>query len=79
LESYKQKLRRFVDQLVVADAAADGTPQPLGGRNAEIKEMISLLRCASFSGNFVLSGTNRHRHGTLEQTVRRFVELLDRL
>ena len=42
LYSYKQPLRRFVDQLDVEDCRFDGTVQPLARGNAEIKEMISM-------------------------------------
>jgi sugar phosphate isomerase/epimerase len=76
LESYKQKLRRFVDQLDVEDATFDGTPQPLGLGNAEIKEMISILRCASFDGRLVFSARNRSSV-SLRAEVERLLQLLD--
>jgi aminoglycoside 3-N-acetyltransferase len=75
LVSYKKKLRRFVDQLDVVDGTYDGRPQPLAGGNAEVKEMISILRCASFSGSMTLAAANR-LSGTLEDTVARFHSLL---
>lgn len=75
LFSYKKKLRRFVDQLDVVDGTYDGTPQPLAHGNAEIKEMISILRCASFSGTMVLTAGNS-RVGTLADAVARFERLL---
>ncbi len=75
LASYKTKLRRFVDQLDVEDALFDGTPAPLARGNAEIKEMISILRCADFSGTFVLGAGNR-AVGDLRKTVERLEELL---
>jgi hypothetical protein len=78
LESYKRKLRRFVDQLDMEDATFDGTPQPLACGNAEIKEMISILRCASFSGRLVLGARNRNT-GSLGTTVRRFRQILDEM
>lgn len=76
LGSYKQKLRRFVDQLDVEDALYDGTPQPLGHGNAEVKEMISILSASGFSGCMVLGQGNRLT-GTLLDAVRRFEHLLD--
>lgn len=78
LFSYKQKLRRFVDQLDVEDALFDGLPAALAEGNAEIKEMISILRCASFSGRMVL-GTGNRFVGTLQDAVRRFLDLLDNM
>ena len=76
LGSYKQKLRRFVDQLEVEDALYDGTPQPLGLGNAEVKEMISILSASGFAGFMVLGQGNRLT-GTLLDAVRRFEHLLD--
>lgn len=78
LGSYKQKLRRFVDQLDVEDATADGTPRALAEGHAEIKELISILRCASFPGLLVLGAGNRHV-GDLRTVATRFVALLDAL
>ena len=76
LVSYKQKLRRFVDQLDVEDCLYEGTPQPLAHGNAEIKELISILRCASFDGWLVLGAGNRG-FGCLGEMAGRFVGLLD--
>jgi aminoglycoside 3-N-acetyltransferase len=76
LKSYKAKLRRFVDQLDVVDANFDGTSQRLGQGNAEVKEMISILRCASFGGYMVLAGQNR-LVGALSDAVRGFEHLLE--
>jgi len=76
LESYKRKLRRFVDQLDIEDAAFDGLPRDLARGNAEIKEMISILRCASFPGYFVLGSGNRPLMD-LSETVTDFERLID--
>ncbi len=78
LASYKKKLRRFVDQLDLVDATYDGSPQPLAQGNAEVKEMISILRCASFSGCMTLTAGNR-LIGNLIQAVARFESLLQRM
>jgi aminoglycoside 3-N-acetyltransferase len=75
LVSYKKKLRRFVDQLDLVDGTYDGRPQPLACGNGEVKEMISILRCASFSGFLTLSAGNRHV-GTLEDAAARLQALL---
>ena len=78
LVSYRRKLGRFVDQLDVEDGLFDGSPRELGAGNAEIRELVSILRCASFQGLFVL-GANNRRVGTLPDAAARFLELLDRL
>ncbi|HWQ93341.1 MAG TPA: AAC(3) family N-acetyltransferase [Clostridia bacterium] len=74
LASYKKKLRRFVDQLDVADATYDGTPRLLATGNAEIKEMISILRCASFAGTMCLR--SERRLTTLPAAAESFAALL---
>ena len=76
LYSFKQKIHRFLDQLDVGDACFDGSVQPLANGNAEIKEMISILRCSSFEGLFVLTTPNRET-GNLRSVVERFEHLLD--
>lgn len=76
LGSYKKKLRRFVDQLDLEDGLRDGNPQPLARGHGEIKEMVSILRCASFRGPMVLGASNR-RHGTLRDAAQRFLALLN--
>ncbi|MFA6445017.1 MAG: AAC(3) family N-acetyltransferase [Sterolibacterium sp.] len=76
LGSYKQNLRRFVDQLDVEDCLFDGTSQPLSHGNAEIKELISILRCASFDGWLLLGAGNRGL-GSLHEMAGRFVGLLN--
>lgn len=78
LFSYKQKLKRFVDQVDVEDALFDGSPAPLAGGNAEIKEIISILRCASFGGFMTLGRRNR-LIATLAETARRFMLLLENM
>lgn len=76
LSSYRRRLRRFVDQLDLEDVCFDGTPQPLARGNAEIKELMSILRCASFDGLFVLTSANRFV-GSLGDAVARVEKLLD--
>ncbi len=76
LQSYKQKLRRFITQLYIEDCTFDGAPQMPGNGNAEIKEMISILRCANFSGSFILSGKNR-TCCTLAESVLLFEKLIN--
>ncbi len=76
LASYHNKLKRFIDQLDVEDCTFDGTPAPLAGGNAEIKELISILRCATFGGYMVLGAGNRFG-GRLLDAVERLLELLE--
>ena len=61
--------------LDVVDGLYDGTPTALAQGNAEIKEMISILRCAGFDGAMVLGAENRHT-GTLAEAAERFERLL---
>ena len=73
--SFNNKLKRFTTQLDVEDCTLDGIPARLAGGNAEIKELISILRCSTFSGYMVL-GRGNGDAGLLE-TADRFVHLLD--
>ena len=43
-------MKRLIGQLIVNDGLWDGTRKLPGQGNAEIKELISILRCRSFSG-----------------------------
>ena len=79
LGSFKKRLRRQVDQLDVADGLSDGTPRPLMQGQAEIKELVSILRCAGFDGSLVLTAQNRLAGDTLPAAVGRFINLLDAL
>ncbi|NQU42385.1 AAC(3) family N-acetyltransferase [bacterium] len=76
LFSYKMKLRRFVDQLDIEDGTFCGLPQPIGRGNAEVKEMISILRASGFQGWMVLSAGNRLT-GTFADAADAFEGLLD--
>lgn len=78
LASYRRKLRRHIDQLDIEDAAFDGTPQALARGNGEIKELVSILRCQSFAGWFVLSAANRFV-GSLHDAASRLETLLDEI
>ncbi len=76
LTSYSTKLKRFTDQLYVEDCTFDGTPTPLAKGNAEIKELVSILRCSSFNGFLVLGAGNRFT-GTLADATAQFLDLLE--
>jgi aminoglycoside 3-N-acetyltransferase len=51
---YRGPLRRNTAHVYVDDALWDGTPTLPGRGNAEVKEIISILRCRSFGGVLAL-------------------------
>ena len=56
---YSYRVGRFIKtigQLDIADCIWDGTETEFAGGNAEIKELISILRCGNFPGYFCLGG-----------------------
>ena len=75
IKSYLNKLKRFINQLDVEDCTFDGVSTPLAGGNAEIKELVSILRCSNFSGQLTLGAGNREV-STLRSTVVQFENLL---
>jgi sugar phosphate isomerase/epimerase len=59
LQSFRGgKFARYMDQLYVEDGLFSGKPAQLTHGNAEIKELISILRCASFDGFMTFSAVN---------------------
>ncbi|OGV39616.1 MAG: hypothetical protein A2020_02820 [Lentisphaerae bacterium GWF2_45_14] len=72
----KTRLRKLMSRIYVEDCLFDGTPTKLANGNSEIKELISILRCSSFSGIVVLGPLNRCT-ATLEECTSDFVSLLD--
>lgn len=76
LHSFRQKLHRYVDQIDLEDATFDGTTRLLGQGNAEIKEIISALRCRSFAGPMVLTSANDEL-GDVRDAAERFHALLE--
>jgi len=78
LQSFRRKFARFIDQLDIEDATFDGRSMRLAKGNAEIKELISILRCRSFAGLFVLTTRNRET-ADLRRTVEDFEHLFDLL
>lgn len=76
LESFRQgKFRKYIAQLDIEDVLFDGTPAPLASGNAEIRELVSILRGASFSGFMTISGSNEKNSG-LKDLVKKFTALL---
>lgn len=78
LGSIKKKLRRFMDQLYIEDATFAGNPTALANGNAEIKELVSILRCSSFDGYMVLADGNK-QSGNLKAVTESFIKLLENM
>jgi aminoglycoside 3-N-acetyltransferase len=79
LQSFRQgKFRKYITRLDVEDACFDGMPAAWGHGNAEIKELISILRCASFSGFMTVSGRNRKKM-KLAESAQAFAKLLEEI
>ena len=75
------KLGRFIKTAVQLDAVDQtwaGEAARLACGNAEIKELISILRCGNFAG-FITLGGGAAYPGTLEEAVSDFTSLLDNM
>ena len=73
------KLGRFIKtvcQLDLVDYTWDGKPAVLAGGNAEVKELISIVRCHNFDGFMTLGGGGSYP-GTFAEAIADFTELLD--
>lgn len=57
LRVYKTPLKRTLTQLYLADGTFAGNPTPLTRGNGEVKELVSILRCASFGGPLTIKDT----------------------
>ena len=55
-KSYTVTETKTIGQLDIADCTWDGTETDFAGGNAEIKELVSILRCGNFSGYCCLGG-----------------------
>lgn len=79
LLSYKRgRFIRSTVQLDLADMTWDGRPTVLAGGNAEVKELVSIMRCHNFSGFMTLGGGAAYP-GSLEEAVCNFTQLLDNM
>ena len=78
LLSYRKKLKKFIVQADVEDMTFTGEPTKFARGNAEIKEVLSALRCVSFNGRFTLGARNRFS-GTLLECAEAFGELIDNM
>ncbi len=67
---------RTIGQLDLVDATWDGNATMLAGGNAEVKELVSILRCHNFSGWMVLGGGAAFP-GDLAAAKDNFVQLLE--
>ncbi|MGN0866715.1 MAG: AAC(3) family N-acetyltransferase [Oligosphaeraceae bacterium] len=65
-----------IGQLDLADAQWDGTPMRLAQGNGEVKELLSILRCSSFSGDVVLGGGSPYP-GTLQEAAEQLQHFLE--
>ena len=79
LMSFKRgRFIRTAVQLDLVDQTWDGVPTALAKGNAEIKELISIMRCYNFDGFMTLGGGAAYP-GTLEEAVSNFTNLLDNM
>jgi len=75
---YKGPLRRFVHHVELRDVvAADGRAVPPGSGNAEVKEIISNLRCRSFDGFLCLWPLPKRGPEGFRAAARGFWEIMD--
>jgi aminoglycoside 3-N-acetyltransferase len=72
------KFRKHMDQLDIEDGTFAGISSVLAGGNSEIKELVSILRCASFSGFMTLAASNR-QIGNVVAIAAGFRKLLDEI
>jgi len=54
LQAYRTGLKRYIGQLYLADGLWDGTARLCAQGNGEAKELVSILRCRSFTGYLTL-------------------------
>jgi len=72
----KAHIVKHIGALYINDGLATGQRTPLEEGLAEIKELISILRCRSFDGLFILQGPDSN---SFAQTVRKFIDMLKEL
>jgi len=77
LGSYRNgRFGKIIGQLDLADCTWDGEPAALAEGNAEIRELVSILRCRNFSGYCCLGGGSGYP-GDLKKAAGDFRKLLD--
>ena len=72
----KTHIIKHIGALFINDGLATGKRTPLEEGLGEIKELISILRCRSFDGLFILQGQDRASFG---QTAMKFIDMLKEL
>lgn len=77
LKSYNAgRFIKTISALDIVDGLFDGTPTALAHGNAEIKELVSIIRCRSFTGIFTLGGGSLFP-GNLMDASKQFENILD--
>lgn len=72
----KTHIIKHIGALYINDGLATGERTPLEEGLGEIKELISILRCRSFDGLFILQGRDSASFG---QTAMKFIDMLKEL
>ena len=72
----KTRIIKYIWALYINDGLATGERTPLEEGLGEIKELISILRCRSFDGLFILQGPDSN---SFAQTVGKFIDMLKEL
>jgi aminoglycoside 3-N-acetyltransferase len=73
------RFHKYIDQLDVCDGLFSGMPVELAAGNSEIKELVSILRCSSFSGIMCLAGNNALIYQDCREAVAAFCKLLEEI
>ena len=76
---HKGRFRKYIDQLDVCDGLFSDSRSKLACGNAEIKELVSILRCSSFDGIMCLAGSNAYVYDDCQDAVAAFCELLEEI
>jgi aminoglycoside 3-N-acetyltransferase len=76
LGSYRKLIKPGIGSLIVNDGLSTGERTQLGQGLAEIKELVSIMRCRSFSGLFILEAESC---GAFRQTMVDFLNILKEL
>ena len=72
----KTHIIKYIGALYINDGLATGERTALEEGLGEIKELISILRCRSFDGLFILQGRDS---GSFAQTAMKFIDMLKEL
>ncbi|NOZ21352.1 MAG: AAC(3) family N-acetyltransferase [Planctomycetes bacterium] len=78
-KSLKMPGRFRIGQVCVCDSTWGGHPTPLLQGNAEIKEVVSILRCRSYGGDMLLTWPIDHEPPDFHDYTRSFFDLLEGL